>query len=992
MLTSLHTSPAKTFPAGAIMLLWTLPRPPEGATKAAKAAAVEAAPAAFATMFKETAQRLPWGGPGQAINTIEACIPFLKRWIAAGRASIGTALQEGDANERERIAEGGSIGEVWKMLREGMGNDDPGFAECCAVASAALPLAAGDKSHHVTKEVVDTLTKATAGRLIGVAGASAAGLGLAASCLSSLTDQLAVARCLIRHLTNDRGPPLVSAAAAVGLGFLSRSPTGGQEALRRSLLTEIGTALLSTVHRLLPALHLPAGDPFLTGPDRSMKTPSFGDPGPNDRDLAEAGLIGLGLAAPALVTCGAGPVLATLAEALHQSLRTALQERCRAGHNEAGPRVAKDYLPALAAAALPEIGLALLHSNAVDSKVLVSWLDTLTEIGKENKDDGGDLQMLEAALPALGQILARAWTADRLPDTMAMPALESATAALVAHTALPYEASAPVRAAAAWGLAWLLGGGSTGAVQSERAVRCMLLGVEGCAPLAKAALKALEEGKNDPDLRCRQQAMWALATASYRGSRAGSGEGVTSGLSLSRLDPDGALRPLIEYLLEVDGKLVSAAGTDVPAGQLAAVLRCVAAAPRLPEIGWSPLLNRISSAFVRDDKGYDRESRPPDGRAVPCGCLDVAVRHARTGSHGLVEFLEKRLQISTFSVLHLAEQVFLLANMDLILEALPAADGEALCGRLGRLLDEATRNFDDNAPPHTEEEGVSDRILASSPSSACTSGRGVNPVIAAWRGMKAAMSRRPQRLVSKAVEQLLQRLPEPESFGGEHREAPEAVWEEALECLSKLPQEEVVEQLRQLGDQGGKAVANAAVMRARLIISEVLPISELVLSKLAYVGNGGGGVAVLARNIARATLRMGIAEQRRQLLDSFDAISVCGDPMRGLELAATIAAYLESQRSSPIMVSITACTPSQAVSCLSYTLPSLLEQPAWQSTITQIVSRLRELFMLEIESAKDLAPEVRELLSTVGANCVVGLRFLLPPASLGIVADVLTSA
>jgi hypothetical protein len=69
------------------LLLWAVPRPPEGLTKAAKAAAAKEAARTYATKFREVAQLLPWGGPRQATITLEAYTAFLRRWLAAERAA-----------------------------------------------------------------------------------------------------------------------------------------------------------------------------------------------------------------------------------------------------------------------------------------------------------------------------------------------------------------------------------------------------------------------------------------------------------------------------------------------------------------------------------------------------------------------------------------------------------------------------------------------------------------------------------------------------------------------------------------------------------------------------------------------------------------------------------------------------------------------------------------------------------------------------------------
>jgi hypothetical protein len=93
---------------------------------------------------------------------------------------------------------------------------------------------------------------------------------------------------------------------------------------------------------------------------------------------------GFGLAAPALAENGAGPLLATLAEALHLLVTTALQDAHRPithGSGD-GQSVLQDLVPSLAACALPDVGLAALNVEDCNPRDLVCWVDTFTSIVK----------------------------------------------------------------------------------------------------------------------------------------------------------------------------------------------------------------------------------------------------------------------------------------------------------------------------------------------------------------------------------------------------------------------------------------------------------------------------------------------------------------------------------------------------------------------------------------------------------------------------------
>jgi hypothetical protein len=48
-----------------------------------------------------------------------------------------------------------------------------------------------------------------------------------------------------------------------------------------------------------------------------------------------------------------------------------------------------------------------------------------------------------------------------------------------------------------------------------------------------------------------------------------------------------------------------------------------------------------------------------------------------------------------------------------------------------------------------------------------------------------------------------------------------------------------------------------------------------VVRRLAYLSTPEEGISVLAQDISRAVMGMGLAEQRQHLVESFDALPVC---------------------------------------------------------------------------------------------------------------------
>jgi hypothetical protein len=157
--------------------------------------------------------------------------------------------------------------------------------------------------------------------------------------------------------------------------------------------------------------------------------------------------------------------------------------------------------------------------------------------------------------------------------------------------------------------------------------------------------------------------------------------------------------------MHMTGSLAAASpATCPPPHRAAAILRCIASAPRLPSIGWAALLSRVFTAYAmapphaKDADGPRRgplaasggdarqqgalprtDADGPHGWRVgvaggvadragdlpedggPAGvrraCLEVAVRHGGTPAHGLSQLLEAQMEVACFGRLEEGLQV-----------------------------------------------------------------------------------------------------------------------------------------------------------------------------------------------------------------------------------------------------------------------------------------------------------------------------------------------
>lgn len=252
------------------------------------------------------------------------------------------------------------------------------------------------------------------------------------------------------------------------------------------------------------------------------------------------------------------------------------------------------------------------------------------------------------------------------------------------------------------------------------------------------------------DPKVQKQAAWALAAlydsrfgggVSSRGAASGA-ENAPLGRSLQGLPEEGAMRPLLTYLLTFaegpgtdssaagqsaseaaqtasEGQSVSSEGHSLPfqrhslrvgsegsermtSATAAAVLRCLAKAPRLPTLNWGVLFGRLFRA--ESQGGTSRRSReaekangtsrglpradeqggtPRDPQAVLVRreCLQAAIAHAREVPT-LAVFLDDTCQLARLVTLEPELQVLIAENLAGLVRALPQSTGSRVLSDL----------------------------------------------------------------------------------------------------------------------------------------------------------------------------------------------------------------------------------------------------------------------------------------------------------------------
>jgi hypothetical protein len=123
------------------------------------------------------------------------------------------------------------------------------------------------------------------------------------------------------------------------------------------------------------------------------------------------------------------------------------------------------------------------------------------------------------------------------------------------------------------------------------------------------------------------------------------------------------------------------------------------------------------------------------------------------------------------------------------LDAFAPSQADTLLARLGDLVD-ASRCELDSVESEESRGPLVEQYRPPGTRLPTSSNRGHDPRVAAWEGLQEAVLKRPGSTVLEAVAQLLQRLRLPPQYGEEKATRSDSIWNAALTCLNKLPQQQ----------------------------------------------------------------------------------------------------------------------------------------------------------------------------------------------------------
>ncbi|KAI3425383.1 hypothetical protein D9Q98_009147 [Chlorella vulgaris] len=971
--------------------------PAADAGKAGVAAARQAA-AAYQAVFGEAVKQQAGGtsatGAEDAVVAavvLVAWMAFMRRWLAAVQAAgRGKAQEEQEGPEHVPAATAAALQvweAVWQVLASGS-SGSPAAGAAAAWAAAALCCCTPQPLSQLVTAVRAALVEASAPNSQQPAAVKRAAMAASGAIAEAVRVTLGAPVLLqlvqdMQQQLRDFGPatggPLAAAAAATGLGLACASlcsSASGVDISEGSAAVQGGSSLpvaaaqqvnaaMSGLLTSLVDLRPTAGAAIRQAAEADgLRLATAGSPAsaPAAQELLPSVLLSL---AAALPSAARAVYLPSLLLQLHQHLLASL---------------AKPAAPTETAAIctlLQAVTAAGFHAGSLGSAEVGSSLRCLLSLFSGAPADG---RVVGAAAAAAGCLLAAALQQGLTPD-----AVESAPSAVLQQLlAVPAAAGRLSHAAAA------KGGAAGGA-----AMLLSSAAFESGSQQHKAALAVLEElALRDGDQRSRRYCSSALVTlcstaklgSGSGGSESGSVAAGASGRSLAQLPPQGALRPLLESLWE--GRWVLLPGDEaasdhveqqqLTAGDAAAILRCLAAAERMPALNYGSLCRRL----MRTHGGGGASSAA--GHEVEDAVVAFAAAQGsrQVQQYQLADIVTELLSEHRVDSAPPSSLRCLLQHLPLLLAALPEAQAvsslQAVCRHIA-----TTSPAQDLLLP-----------LLSATRRLLTSGSCTSPAV-----LQAA-----QHLVGEC---LLPALPDPGLYPLHHGAAlaadaaastgqgsllqllskPQRCWVAALGCLQQLPEQQASALLQQPFLVRHHPL-HAAYATTSLVAAGCLEVAALQHPRNLLLTSSGGGVlspqqqGLVAAFVSRAVATLPAQQQKQWLLDVLDACKACASPEGALLLAASLVA---SSAAAAVSTHQLACDhislagePHAALDALPFTLPTLIGSPAWQQggATPLLLQRL---------AASLSSPQYQPLLRA----CLLGARHSLAPDMWALLATLL---
>ncbi|XP_065012518.1 protein RST1-like isoform X1 [Musa acuminata AAA Group] len=421
--------------------------------------------------------------------------------------------------------------------------------------------------------------------------------------------------------------------------------------------------------------------------------------------------------------------------------------------------------------------------------------------------------------------------------------------------------------------------------------------------------------KDSKDQQIKNYAAWALSflrcrwwSSEFQDMISSQNSSLSSNSSAQTFDEESLVWKLCLWLSDVNK---NKAGEVMDASTVAAVLRWLSKAPRLPPLDWGVIIRRC----MRYDPQLSAEAHKRYClTSLREECLNFSLVHANHVSPFL-QFVDELSDLSRFRTLELNLQTFLVEHLLNICKIFSSR-------RLEKLFVDLVEYFRSTSYLAYEPEKKS-RLR-----------------VYFWKGLHHCLTEAPEELsitsnVEKCMACLLSLLPEltSDGFSEEHIDSI-GEWPVAVRCLAKARDEWLVDIL-QLHGESSSFVAKIISIKAKLVGMGRFPVSEMSELK-AHVLNArteGPWWSMLVE-VAASLLTAEGRIKRQWLLDAFEISCISEYPSTALRFIGLL-----SSRWCMYMPLLT-IEPTTVLSDLPVTLPSLLSDSSWSIIAGPLVDKL----------------------------------------------------
>ncbi|KAK7266047.1 hypothetical protein RIF29_18686 [Crotalaria pallida] len=354
-------------------------------------------------------------------------------------------------------------------------------------------------------------------------------------------------------------------------------------------------------------------------------------------------------------------------------------------------------------------------------------------------------------------------------------------------------------------------------------------------------------------------------------------------------------------------------GTTVNVGTVAATLRCLSRAPRLPSLDWGAIIRRCMRYEVKvSDSAFKKGTLREE-------CVNFALAHA-SQFDSLLTFLDELSDLSRLRTLELNLQSCLLIHLTDLVKVYSSSRLEKLFRDVSNHLSSFT-SYDES------------RSLL---------------CISCWKGLSECLDEVSVDTsdhishVERCMEALFTLLPHVQSsssvVSGDLSSAEE--WSEAVKCLGKAPQNWLLDFLKVSHDEFVQSTADSVEVRKKvcakikLVKTGSLPLVELGKMKSFILNSKSQGLWDILVEVVAALHHAEGSVKRQWLMDAVEISCVSSFPSTALQflglLSATCCKYM------PFMI----VDQQMVLNDLPVTLVSLLQDKSWDVVAETVVSHL----------------------------------------------------